>query len=172
MLNYTDEGLDPKTDGRYEKMLGAILATRTPDFFDENNLPSPGLCNEQQYKDLINFLNPNGTRKCNQKRVKIYMETRRRFLYKEVLLIRTKAKTKGKFLLGQPGYVIGIVGAVTTAISFTTTPIGGSTCQSSHYAHRPRYQMCKDLILKVRVKLDSGSIVVLSSDEVRDKTLF
>lgn len=160
-------------DTNFENIKMALENFRKKDFFELHNLPYPGECSDKQREALTAFLNHNQKKSCPDARVKIYKETHRRLLDRQIRIIHSRAKYKDKPLLGQTGTVIGICGPVTAGSHETITQNGGArrnvTSQSSF---RVNIVQSKERVLKVLIKLDSGGRIILSSEEVRDKTLF
>ncbi len=146
----------------------ATSRTEESDFFERFHLMDPGICKTDERKILAEFLNPTNKQWCKPNRVKIYHETHRRYMDRKVIIIRTRAADKkGKPYAGREVAVVGILGPTTAGQSTRSYYRGGS----GHPAHTNSYQSkvvtSKEVVLRLRIRLESGNTLVLSTEQVR-----
>lgn len=138
------------------------------DFFSRFNLMDPGICKPEERKILAEFLNPTNKQWCKPNRVKIYHETHRRYMDRKVIIIRTRAADKkGKPYAGQEATAVGILSPTTAGQSTRSYYRGGAGHPTHSNSYQSKVVTSKEIVLRLRIRLENGSTLVLSTEQVR-----
>jgi hypothetical protein len=135
-------------------------------FFAQHSLPYPGRCQRQRVVELIDYLKGK-RRRWNQTRAKLYIDTHHRLMQKRRQLVHVRGSSDGKPLEGQMGKIVGILAPITIPAYGEVRHLGTKTASATD-----RLAERVGSVFRLAVELDSGKRVIVSTDQIRDPTLY